>query len=527
MISLVASVGCSASDHKDASPATQTATATGPGVHGPIRAEIDERAHVGVAGLVPATGVWRLSSSQPVDGPIAVRLPLLRAPRSNEVVVGLTAERRTGPWVPVAARLDSSGRTVVLSTTHFSWFSGLFANVEDAIRTLKDNIVDGLTSNAFAEARPPRCAEESRARTEGYSITSDSKDTVYWCFGIEGNRRILRVVDRRRYPLSVGHQGLTTLTQGHWNGLATLSRVASGQRAVIAPSESVTFRVDARDGSHALLRTEFDGFGQSLYQLQVGVQTALELLTAFGFRSATAAVEASARLAGITNCATALENPPDVGALIRKCFSVRNLIEAFGTRALLIAPIMLASTFIEFFRSEFNALGDQLNRRDRYAIRIATVRAQPISPTDLYSAPVPSLCGHQPGTLVNGELPGIPAVEGAVALDEDIPIALGDLDSNGVADAAAVFNCNQGGVGWPHWIVFYAPGPRVLGAFDMNQVVGGARGATTEMTYEDGAIHIESLDARPGDPGCCPSGQASIVLRWNGSTIVASDVQHR
>lgn len=186
--------------------------------------------------------------------------------------------------------------------------------------------------------------------------------------------------------LSVSHAGLTVITPGHWNGIATLSRIASGKRAVIAPREAITFRVDAANGTRAIWRTEFDGFGQALYQLQIGAQTALDLMTGFGFKKATTAIEVSAKLARIANCASALENPTDGGALIKKCFNVKNTVEVFGTHALLIAPIMVASTFNEFSRSEFNALGDQLNQRDTYTIQITT--APPPTTTTTTTTPV-------------------------------------------------------------------------------------------------------------------------------------------
>jgi hypothetical protein len=149
----------------------------------------------------------------------------------------------------------------------------------------------------------------------------------------------------------------------------------------------------------------------------------------------------------------------------------------------------------------------------------------PLRQTDLDSAPVPSLCQQRAGTLVNGVLPGIPVNKGGVALDKD-KIALGDVNGDGVGDAAAVFTCSQGGVGWPNWIVFYTPGPHVLGAFDMGSVVGDARDGTTRITYANGAIQIDTLDARYSDPGCCPSGRATVVLRWNGQRIIATQVHH-
>jgi hypothetical protein len=99
-ISLVAAGCSSGSGRATPKAAPQLATATGPGVHGPVNAAIDDRATVGVARLLPATRVWRLKSVNAVDGRVTVRLPLLRPPRPNESVVGLTAERPSGPWTP-------------------------------------------------------------------------------------------------------------------------------------------------------------------------------------------------------------------------------------------------------------------------------------------------------------------------------------------------------------------------------------------------------------------------------------------
>jgi hypothetical protein len=324
--------------------------------------------------------VWKVTSKSPVNGAVTVQLPLRRLPRKHEVVVALTAERRNGSWVPVRAALDRRGRTARIFTTHFSWFTALFADVKDAVNAAKRNIVDGLLSGALAEAVPPTCQNEAEARTGGFSISSDAKDTINWCFGVEGGRRVLRVVNRRRYPLSMSHMGLTTLSQGHWNGLAALARVGSGDRAIIAPRESMTFRVDAANGSTAVLRTEFDGVGQSLYQLQVGVQTALDLMTRFGFASTKTPEAAASAFATAADCATALENPGDAGAMLSKCFGVGNMVRVLGTKAILVAPLMFAGGLIEFFHSEFNAIGDQLNQRDQYTVTIAS-RAVPATTT--------------------------------------------------------------------------------------------------------------------------------------------------
>lgn len=156
----------------------------------------------------------------------------------------------------------------------------------------------------------------------------------------------------------------------------------------------------------------------------------------------------------------------------------------------------------------------------------------PLTAAALQSAPVPALCDFPAGNLVNGTLP---ASDGAnrgspPALGTDME-AFGDLNGDGLGDAAAVVNCNEGGVGWPDYIVFWARGPAgplLLGAYSMGDAVGDARGATQKVTYHPGAtVTIQTLDARSFDQGCCPSGRAVVTLKWDGHHVVASNVQHQ
>lgn len=162
---------------------------------------------------------------------------------------------------------------------------------------------------------------------------------------------------------------------------------------------------------------------------------------------------------------------------------------------------------------------------------------RPLSALDLLSAPVPALCSFQPGRLVNGQLPEQPASAGQpptlVTRSEDSAandlVALGDLDNDGAGDAAAVVNCNAGGVGWPDNIVFWsggAAGPTVLGAYQMGDAVGDARSGTTKLTYTDGSVTVESLDSREGDAACCPTGSARVTLEWDGREVVATNIEH-
>ena len=167
-----------------------------------------------------------------------------------------------------------------------------------------------------------------------------------------------------------------------------------------------------------------------------------------------------------------------------------------------------------------------------------TAMYRPLSAADLMSAPVPPLCNFPAGRLVDGQLPGQPASAGQpptlvtnAAEDGSADlVALGDLDHQGAADAAAIVNCNAGGVGWPDHIVFWSAstnGPAVLGSYDMVEAVGDARSGTLRLTHQsDGSVVVDSLDAREFDFGCCVTGRARVTLEWDGRQVVATDIQH-
>lgn len=87
----------------------------------------------------------------------------------------------------------------------------------------------------------------------------------------------------------------------------------------------------------------------------------------------------------------------------------------------------------------------------------ADAATQRLTVKALKSAWVPSLCGQHAGHLVDGKLPGIPVSQGEVRL-RSAKVAFGRFRANGPREAAAAFTCNQGGVSWPEYVVFYKPG---------------------------------------------------------------------
>jgi hypothetical protein len=139
---------------------------------------------------------------------------------------------------------------------------------------------------------------------------------------------------------------------------------------------------------------------------------------------------------------------------------------------------------------------------------------------DLLGAPVPALCRHPAGRLQGGELPAVPGSPGYVALlREDPQPVFADLTGDGAGDAAAVVRCTAGGVTWPDTVVFYGPGPTLLGAADLWRV-------TEAENFEHSTV--SSLTADGTDvvvrwtttDGCCFNAKFwTARLHWDGRAV--------
>jgi pimeloyl-ACP methyl ester carboxylesterase len=160
-----------------------------------------------------------------------------------------------------------------------------------------------------------------------------------------------------------------------------------------------------------------------------------------------------------------------------------------------------------------------------------------VTATDLLSAPVPAVCRHPAGRLVDGAQPGIPGNQGTMALAwlhhgaaaKAALTAFGDLSGNGSGDAATLLNCNAGGVAWPQVVAFYSPGPTLLGwayltDFNLPGIPPEENASAYKITYHDGGIDIEWSTQEPGDPGAIDSLDYSATLRLSGHRIVASNL---
>lgn len=150
---------------------------------------------------------------------------------------------------------------------------------------------------------------------------------------------------------------------------------------------------------------------------------------------------------------------------------------------------------------------------------------------DILTAPVPSLCDHPPGTLVDGSLPGLPENGGVVELAGYVdgswaeePLVDTWVDVDGRAYAAAVINCNQGGVSWPQHVLIYDGDLQVIEAFDLADVLGDGRQSVASLSREADSLSLEVVNSyQDGDAGCCGTKDALVTIEvvngWAAATV--------
>jgi hypothetical protein len=352
---------------------TSTETATVTGVAGGRLATVADSGPV----LPPSTLLTDLSDSYSLtpSGPLThaatVTIPLPAPVPAGTAVIAATRETSTQPWSYLSATLDASRTAATFTTTHFSVFSIFGYDLKKLLTVFKTDFIDGLDDDATQTGiTAPVCTNTAAAAGDGFHLTHSATDTIDWCLELDSTgHRTLQVSDNRPYPVEVAHTNMAVIRDPFDPFvLSSLSHFGSGKLTIVAPGDTATFNADLSPGGSESISTSMDSFGQSLYALQTGLSTLVAILTKFGAGSPSKAVTAASNILGAQSCADALGKGS--GALLAGCFDPTQLIEALGSAAVLLAPLMIFGPLISFFHSEFNATVDQFTSHDEFTLAI-------------------------------------------------------------------------------------------------------------------------------------------------------------
>lgn len=131
----------------------------------------------------------------------------------------------------------------------------------------------------------------------------------------------------------------------------------------------------------------------------------------------------------------------------------------------------------------------------------------------LRRAPVPALCGHRAGRLVDGHLPGTPRAEGGVELSDT---SIGDLNGDGVVEGVALISCSRGN-SVEASVHLFGRGLRPLGQVEHEQGIANGFMAVS-VRISDGRLQVAGYSYDDDDPRCCPSARLVRHFHLRGAT---------
>lgn len=391
------------------------------------------------------SSVFELTPAGALPSPARVTIPLRSPVPSDEVVVVASKETPTGRWTYLPAELQGHRDSVTFTATRFSWWTVLGYPLAQLVSAFKTQFLDQVDGGATASATQPSCPTHRAAAAAGYTVqVSAEAPTLLWCLGMAHTAAQLVVVNNRRYPLEILHPGMSVVAASpiDYGQLSSLSHLGSGAYTIVAPTSEATFVGAFPPGHGGGVETQMDGLGQSLYALQTGVTTLVEILTEFRASSGESATDAVGTLLSADACADSLGHGP--AAMLASCFSPGQLSDALGAGAALLNPLIAVGPLAAFFTSEFQALIDQFNGHDRETIEV--IRSGRV-PQDLsgsgqaYWSP-PDLIAPGAGSGLGGI--SCPTVSFCVAVGQEAQGAVALTYSNGIWSGPEVVDPTAG-----------------------------------------------------------------------------------
>ena len=338
--------------------------------------------------------VYGLTPVGPLDAPVTVRLLLDYTVPEGTTVLAATRAAADKPWAYLPAELTSDLRHVDFKTTSFSEVGALQLEVDGATAAFQADLRAGLAAGLNRKAKKPTCEGEKEARKHGYTVAASKTKTVFWCFGLEGEKRVIKVVNRKTIPVEVAHPKVAVLSDARAaNVWAPWSGVLGTTNTFLAPGRTATYDADLVPETELLLNAESLAVGQSLRLLQATVRALALRLNKFG-TGLPNVVETVKTFLAMPQCKKSLGKGSD--ALLAACFSRPKLVRVFGSRAMLVAPLVTAPSTPLLLRQQAQVIATQARTTDRQ--RILVRRAKPD-----FTALVGSWAGKNRLLIINAE----------------------------------------------------------------------------------------------------------------------------
>jgi hypothetical protein len=294
--------------------------------------------------------IYTVTPIGPLDQPATFSLQLDNALPTSTPILVATRPDEGSPWTWHGGRLTDDHQHVRFRATTLAQVGVLALDRSRALTTLRSDVRRNLFPHLPAHAPKvvkPTCQQTAAARQTGYATAATSHKTLLWCFGLRNQKRVVTVTNRRSVPVEVVHTGMKVLaapptpsTYAGWPG------VLGTTHTLLPPGGTATYDAELAPKAKVKLVAASTAPAQALRLLQASSEAFATRLDALGAGPVRPA-PAFAAFLDEPLCVAAVK--AGVPAVVRQCFAPRQLRAVFGTRSVLIEPLLAGRYSAAFF----------------------------------------------------------------------------------------------------------------------------------------------------------------------------------
>ena len=324
---------------------------------------------------------WHITSITPsgkLAVPVTITLPLDHtADKGSIVLVAVNHSHKADGWTVIPGEITLDNRHVTFVTSELSWFTPLWEDIKGLGNEIKESFIDGFSGGLLAKAKAPSCPNQSKALSDDYKLSAEAKETIYSCIDMVNGKRIVKIVNRVKYPLEIKHTSMTIESRGKF-GLDLAKMADYGDHLVIEPGDEATFSVKLDHGDKATIDTDVSKLALGLNAVDILVKAILTIVAKTDVQGLASKAEVLSTILDSKDCESTLGDL-NIGNILAKCLNDGMLQQLFSWKFVILGPLMLFISSVNLGYAMANAWDDGQKGKSKQNVTVTRPKPNPLA----------------------------------------------------------------------------------------------------------------------------------------------------
>jgi hypothetical protein len=307
---------------------------------------------------------------------------------AKDFVRVVTSETDTDSWQYITPTISPDGWYAEVTTRHLSKWDVLWSTSKDIALDFAKGLYHGLTGTNENPQKPKCGNAPGKGDLSGYAANYTDKNTAYVCLNKEDGGAALYMVNRKSYPLSIWRTDNIKVTDkgetnAKWGNL--FSSAPGKNKFILWPGDKARFSFTFKPGDSGRVNTEFSGYAQSLYRLDVGLSSLFTIYSRFGIKTPALHSNKYYRfmkgMLAVRDCANAIYFQKGAGQIYAACFPELAAGDPFGKigTEIVLTIVKFCTSLGAYMNSEFRSLVDSFKHDDQFSVLVGRIKVNPFN----------------------------------------------------------------------------------------------------------------------------------------------------